>query len=205
MVARLLATLAKSTVETTGLEPGLELMDRALRWAGTVRDDRFAAFLVSQRGLIFFRGGRLSEARIDLDDAVRRIPDDAGIDKWRVLLNRGALSLESGRLERRAATCPGAPGSPRRFGLTQAERISLHNLGCLEFMAGDLPLRPADHRRRHRARPRTGVETQTGIALLDRARVLLAAGLRAEADETLAGGGRTQPGPRTGRTSARWS
>ncbi len=186
MVARLLATLAKSTVETTGLEPGLELMDRALRWAGTVRDDRFAAFLVSQRGLIYFRGGRLSEARIDLDDAVRRIPDDAGIDKWRVLLNRGALSLESGRLREARSDLSRSAELAGRLGLIQERRISLHNLGCLEFVVGDLPLALRTIDAGIALDRESGVETQAGIALLDRARVLLAAGLRAEADETLA-------------------
>ena len=186
MVARLLATLAKSTVETTGLQPGLEVMDRAVRWGRSVPDDQFAAFLASQRGLILFRGGRLRDALGDLDDAVRRIPDEAGADKWRVLLNRGALNVERGDVAAARADLSRSIELARRFGLTQPERISLHNLGCLEFMAGDLPLALRTIDAGIDLDRRTGVETQAGIALLDRSRVLLAAGLRTEADETLA-------------------
>ncbi len=186
LVARLLATLAKSTVETSGLQPGLEVMDRAVRWGRSVPDDQFSAFLASQRGLILFRGGRLRDALCDLDDAVRRISDEAGIDKWRVLLNRGALHVERGDIAAARTDLSRSIELARRFGLTQPERISLHNLGCLEFMAGDLPLALRTIDAGIALDRRTGVETQAGIALLDRSRVLLAAGLRIEADETLA-------------------
>ena len=61
-VSRLLATLAKSTVEIHGLEPALVIMNRALEWSECLGDPELTAFLVSQRALILFRGGRLAEA-----------------------------------------------------------------------------------------------------------------------------------------------
>lgn len=182
VTARLVATLAKSTVETEGLEPALALMDRADAVAGQIDDPTLTAFLHSQRGLILFRGGRLGAARELLDLAAAQIPDTAGVDKWRVLVNRGALFVESGEVVLARRDLSHSVQIARAHGLTQAERIALHNLGCLELIAGDLP--------RALRLMQEGMEldgtTQQGIAHLDRSRVLLAAGLPAEADAALA-------------------
>lgn len=186
LIARLLATLAKSEVEMTGLDHGLTTMARAERWADAAErtgasDDGFRAFLSSQRGLILFRGGRFAEARADLDRAAAGIADDTGLDKCRVLINRGALFVETGEIALARTDLAHCLELARRFELQLVERITLHNLGCLEFIAGDLPLALTliDQ----------GMEldgsTQAGIAYLDRSRILLAAGLRQEADEAL--------------------
>ncbi len=182
VIARLTATLAKSVIETDGLEPALALMDEAAAVAQPLSDLALDAFLVGQRGLILFRGGRLTEARTFLDEACARTSDAAGLDKWRILVNRGALLVESGQVRLARADLHASVAIARTCDLPQAERIALHNLGCLEFTAGDLP---RALRLMHEGMELDG-ETQQGIAHLDRSRVLLAAGLPEEADAALA-------------------
>lgn len=180
-VAQLLTTLAKSEFEINGLDRGLELMDRAERWAARAGDPFLLALLRSQRGLILFRGGRFAAAREEFDAAVAAIPDRAGLDKCRVLLNRGALFVEMGDVRSARTDLTRCIQLAEAAGLAQVRRIALHNLGCLEFIAGDLPLalRTID------AGIAMDGQTQQGIAFLDRARILLAAGLGQEADESL--------------------
>ena len=172
-------------METDGLEPALQEMDRASAAAEQVPDSDLHALLAGQRGLILFRGGRLAEARHFLDLADAGTPRESGIHKWRILVNRGALCVESGDVTLGRRDLQDAVNIAHDHGLRQAERIALHNLGCLEFTAGNLPkaLRLIQE----------GIdldsETQQGIAYLDRSRVLLAAGLPDEADAALAQAG----------------
>lgn len=181
VVIRLLATLAKTEVEMTGVDRGLATVARASRWAGRAAHGGVDGFLRAQEGLILFRGGRLAEALAQFDQAVASIADTAGADKWRVLLNRGALYVEMGDVRAARADLARCVQLARRFDIGVAEGIALHNLGCLEFIAGDLPLalRLIDQ-----AMAFAGT-TQEGVGHLDRSRVLLAAGLRTEADEAL--------------------
>lgn len=181
LVIRLLATLAKSEVEMTGVDQGLATVARATRWARRSATDGMEGFLRAQEGLILFRGGRFPEALTQFDRAVRGLPDSAGRDKWRVLLNRGALYVEMGDVKAARADLARCVQLARRFGIAVAEGIALHNLGCLEFIAGDLPLalQLIDEAMKFAG------HTQEGVGHLDRSRVLLAAGLRREADEAL--------------------
>ena len=180
-VSRLLATLAKSTVEIHGLEPALVIMNRALEWSECLGDPELTAFLVSQRALILFRGGRLAEAELDFAAAIENI-HASGRDLVRLLLNRGALFVEIGNLPGARADLSRAASLSRQLGYRLFEHVALHNLGCLEFTAGDLP---RALRLMHEGMELDG-ETQQGIAHLDRSRVLLAAGLPEEADAALA-------------------
>ena len=172
-------------METDGLGPALQEMDRAAFVAERAADSLLNALLAGQRGLILFRGGRLAEARRYLDIADAGIPQQSGSDKWRVLVNRGALFVESGEVALARQDLQGAADIAHDHRLPQFERIALHNLGCLEFTAGNLP--------RALRLIQEGIdldsETQQGIAHLERSRVLLAAGLPDEADAALAQAG----------------
>ncbi|MDN5804939.1 MAG: CHAT domain-containing protein, partial [Microlunatus sp.] len=156
-------------------------MERSLSWSRCLDDDTLTAFLVSQRALILFRGGRVDEAERGFGRALSHLAE-TGIDSIRILLNRGALYVEVGDLVRARADLERGVRESRRLGYEQFERIALHNLGCLEFTAGDLP---AALRLIHQGIEMDG-DTQQGIAYLDRSRVLLAAGLTDEADQSLA-------------------
>ena len=179
-VARILATLAKSEVETRSIDAGLERMALASRWAAGDGTDDLLAYVHSQRALLLFRGGRFTAAVDEFAVAAEHVAP--GIDRCRLLINRGALHVEMGALDLARTDLEEAVALARDLGDRAGERIALHNLGCLEFFAGDLPLalRIIDE----------GIvmdeDTQIGIALLDRSRVLLAAGLHTEADESLA-------------------
>lgn len=180
LTARLLATLAKSTVEMDGVAAALVVMDRSLGWSQCVADDGLTGPLLGQRGLILFRGGRLDDARAAFDDALARMPvDDA--DAMPVLLNRGALQVEQGLLGPARTDLERAARIARQLGHRQFEHGAVHNLGCLEFIAGDLPLAL----RLMQASLELDQETLEGLTHLDRARVLLAAGLPDEADAAL--------------------
>jgi tetratricopeptide (TPR) repeat protein len=177
---RLLATLAKSTVEIRGVDPALEIMDRAQTWATCLRDPQLTAFLVSQRALILFRGGRMEQAELAFAEAALDTPE-AGLDMVRLLLNRGAFFVETDDLKRARPDLDRAAQLARDLSHDLFANVALHNLGCLEFTAGDLP--------RALRLMQEGLEldddTQRGIAHLDRSRVLLAAGLPEEADAAL--------------------
>ena len=181
-VARVLATLAKSEVETRSIDAGLLRMAQASRWAAAAGADDLLGFVHSQQALLLFRGGRFAAALDEFEAAERHLDNAAGVDHCRLLINRGALYVETGSLDLARSDLTTAVELARALGEARFERIALHNLGCLEFFAGDLPLalRIID----------AGIvmdeDTQIGIALLDRSRVLLAAGLNSEADEALA-------------------
>lgn len=183
-VARLLATLAKSAVEIRGIDPALEIMGRAESWSECLLDPELDAFLAGQRALILFRGGRLEQAEAAFDHAILgTLP--SGLDMVRLLLNRGALLVEIGALSRARTDLKRAAALAQVLDVRLFEHVALHNLGCLEFTAGNLP--------RALQLIQTGLEfdgdTQQGMTHLDRSRVLLAAGLPDEADTALAQAG----------------
>ena len=155
-------------------------MALASRWAAGDGTDDLLAYVHSQRALLLFRGGRFAGAVDEFAVAAEHVAP--GIDRCRLLINRGALHVEMGALDLARTDLEEAVALPGTSATGPVERIALHNLGCLEFFAGDLPLalRIIDE----------GIvmdeDTQIGIALLDRSRVLLAAGLHTEADESLA-------------------
>lgn len=180
LATRLLATMAKSTVEIDGVDTALQLMDRSLAWSECLHDQELTALMLSQRGLILFRGGRLAESEATFGAALALMPDDER-DAVRVLLNRGALFVETGAITAARNDLTRAARLSRRLRDPQFEHIALHNLGCLEFVAGDLP------RALRLMQDALDVDSETleGLTHLDRARVLLAAGLPEEADAAL--------------------
>jgi CHAT domain-containing protein/tetratricopeptide (TPR) repeat protein len=182
VIAKLLVTLAKSEVEMFGVDRALATLALASRWAAVPGGDGLRAALHNQWGLVLYRGGRLAAAVAEFNEAERWFAAAPAIEKCRVLANRGALHIESGNLAAARQDLINCIDEAGALSVTVMKRVAIHNLGYLEFISGDLPLalRTMDD-----GMALDG-ETQVGIALLDRARVLLAAGLRREADESLA-------------------
>jgi len=180
LTTRMLATLAKSTVEIEGIEAALPVMDRSLSWSECLGDIELTALMLSQRALILFRGGRLEEAEATFGTALA-LMQDGGPDAVRVLINRGALYVEQSALANARSDLSRAARLSRGLGDRQFEHIALHNLGCLEFTAGDLPR----SLRLMQASLELDGHTLEGLTHLDRSRVLLAAGLPEEADAAL--------------------
>lgn len=181
MMARILTSLAKCEVEIVGIQVALETMARATRWAEAAGDTSLMGIVHGQLGLLLFRGGRFADSLAELDAALSMTLDSTGVDKCRLLINRGALFVEMGNIAAARTDLTRCQDLAERFSLSVVQRIATHNLGCLEFQAGNLPLALRTMDEGFRLDP----DTQAGIAFLDRARVLLAAGLLSEAQTDL--------------------
>lgn len=181
--ARAAFELAKSEFELRGDAPGqLARLDELV---ATFDDGTWPGLepaVAGLRGLLLLRAGRVEESVRELDTAVRRIDRAEPIDAACALLNRGVLHLERGDLARARRDLTECIRVADRAGFALVAFKAAHNLGYLEFLAGRLPLalqRMAEASRTDPGGPR-------GIALLDRARVLVEAGLIGPADATLA-------------------
>lgn len=181
--ARSLLGLAMSELELSGdvaaAESRLEL---AARWAARAGSEALAVAVHGQLGLARMRTGEVTGALDALDEAVRHLEAAEPVDAVRILLNRGTLLLELGRLD--AARADLEASAERAAETGDALRLfkARHNLGYAHFLAGDLPAALAAMSEaasvEHGASP--------AVALLDRAQVLVDAGLAAEADQLLA-------------------
>lgn len=132
-------------------------------------------------GLLALRAGRLEEALRWLDRAVARIADAEPLDACRMLLNRGVVHGELRHLPQARADYGECARRAAGAGFARLAFKAEHNLGHLEYYAGRLP--------QALARMEAATEMLPGrrpIALLDRAQVLLEAGLVGVADRTLA-------------------
>ena len=110
--------------------------------------------------------------------AVARIDGAEPLDGCVILLNRGSLHLDRGDVARARADLQACAERATAIGDEAMAFKARHNLGYAEFVAGDLP-RALQTMARAAERP-GGVTS--GIPLLDRAQVLLEAGLVTEAE-----------------------
>ena len=129
------------------------------------------------RAMSLLRGGDSAGALTAFDRAINTAPADAPRVLSAALLNRGLLQMGAGHLlpaekDTRAAL-EAAMAADDRWGM----HMAAHNLGYLQFLAGDLP-GALDSME---AAQRAVAEPPVGMPAMDRARVLLAAGLTREA------------------------
>jgi tetratricopeptide (TPR) repeat protein len=213
--ARVLATLAFAEVELGNAEPGLALLREAVDIGDALAatgaaDATLRGVLRGQHGLLLLRLGRLDESAEQLDLAVRSLDESLADDPRAAadpevaaelttelasaLMNRGTLASHRGDL-------PAATGDLRRC-IRLAEPVvaakARHNLGHVISLTGDLPaaLREMTAAREHL------VGGLAGVAALDRARVLHAAGLLRDADAELDEAIRVLAGLRAGHDLA---
>ncbi|WP_027345134.1 CHAT domain-containing protein [Hamadaea tsunoensis] len=180
---RVLVSLAYSVAEQGDTDLGLRHLDEA----ESLLPPSERGVLHGQRAVLLRRTGRDDEALAEYDRALavvdeRREPRELA----RVLLNRGVLHLRASRPPAARADLARAARVARRHGLTLIATKAGHNLALLDLAAGDLPraLSAFNNIAQEYAREAPGV---LPLLALDRARVLLAAGLYREADEELAG------------------
>ena len=180
--ARCLLGLVMSDFELRADVPaGLRMLEEAERWAQTAGVAGVRTAVHGQKGLLWLRAGETGEALESLDAAVAGLDAAEPLDACRILLNRGSLHLELGDLARARGDLAACVERASALGDERLGFKARHNLGYVEFLAGDLP----------RALELMGeAATRTGgaspaVALLDRAQVLLEAGLVSEADATL--------------------
>lgn len=137
-----------------------------------------------QDGILRARGGDLTTAWRVLG---RVAPDDlAEPDRVRLLINRATIASQLQHLDAAAADLAAANELARQLELLPLAFVAGHNLGWVQFLRGDLPAALAATDSADELR----VDVDTSVARLDRARILLEAGLAGEAIDALEGIGK---------------
>ena len=141
----------------------------------------FRVLVYAQRGVMFLREGRLTEALNQLDRAESLFEAAPPMDQCKVLLNRGEVHSLLGNIAQAKEDSARSLELARTHGFDRLAFFSTHNLGLLELLSGDLPralaLMPAPQAAES--------DFERGVVRVDRARALLSAGLLEEADRSL--------------------
>jgi tetratricopeptide (TPR) repeat protein len=182
LTARCWISLALNEAEMFGAERGLATLAEAQRLLDHWSDPELQVLLHCQRGVIEMRRRRLDVALAEFDAAHTMLFSVSARDRTAVLLNRGTLHLFTGDLASARADLNRSADLAHEIGELVREFKARHNLGYLEFLAGNLPLslQLMDEVSNLNA------PISRGVWLLDRARVLSESGLAKEADDTLA-------------------
>ncbi len=133
------------------------------------------------RGCLLLRNGDVADSLPEFDQAIALVDSVAESEQPSLFLNRGSAHLYRRDLPAARDDLTTSATLAGRIGLTRLESKAMHNLGYAEYLAGNLPLALDTLARAH--------ELDQDVAragLLDRARVLIEAGLLDEAEETLA-------------------
>jgi hypothetical protein len=179
---RILLTLAYAEAEQGHVELGWRLMDEA----EPLLPARYKGLAFSQRALLCMRTGRDDAAIAQYDLALAHLREETDPRLFaRALLNRGSLQLTRGRLRQARTDSRRCAEISARHGLSTILPVAIHNLGYIDYLAGDLPTALRTYREvaGQYAVVKTGM---LPVLAVDRARALIAAGLFAEADEELA-------------------
>jgi tetratricopeptide (TPR) repeat protein len=182
LTARALITLAHAQFELSGIESASAHLDAAAQLAVEHDLGVLAVPLRNQRGVLLLRAGRYADAVAAFDSSEPFWPAATEIDRCRVLLNRSVARIEQNELPAARSDLMTCATVAEAAGLDVLRIKAIHNLGYVEFMAGDLPraLRLMDEA--YEIDP----DVSPGVALLGKAQVLVEAGLFSEADQTLA-------------------
>jgi len=181
LAVRIWISLAMSESELSGAERGLAVLAEAERRMEFVERPELRALLHLQHGYIQVRAGNFEAGLWHLDAAVALIDHAEPAHASNMLLNRGSLQLYRGQLAAARQDLTRCAELAAQHGLRVEEFKARHNLGYLEFLSGNLALalKTMDDVLA------LEVEVSLGVALLDRSRVLLEAGLHKESDDAL--------------------
>lgn len=179
--ARLYISLARSRSEVAGLAAGLDLIELARTTLGGLDAPTIRLHLHLQLGYMWMRAGQLDKAAADFGAAVLLIDHAEPAVACNILLNRGGLALYRGDLRLARADLARCIEVASRHGLPVEEFKARHNVGYLEFLSGNL----AASLRQMDSAIEMGAPVSQAVALLDRSRVLLEAGLHREAESSL--------------------
>ena len=167
-----------------GLEPAIARLAEAEEVVDALGDDRLRARLDYQRANIHGRVGDLASAWDGLEGAVRRLDAFTEREQASVHLSRGMLAFELLRPQEALESFAEAARLAHELGGREQEFMARHNEGYAAYLLGDIPRSLAD------MAGAEDIESDVfkGPARLDRARVLLEAGLVKEAVEALHAG-----------------
>jgi len=180
--ARVLLGLAAAEFEVSGdLDAAMSLLDDAEQVADQAGAKATLASIRGQRALLLLRNGRREAALAAFDRAGELISAAGRSDQISILLNRGVLHLDVGSLESARTDFEACLEIAAASGDLLLEWKARHNLGYADFLSGRIPRSLAAMEEAERL---YGGEVHP-IGLLDRARVLRAAGLTSDADRLL--------------------
>jgi tetratricopeptide (TPR) repeat protein len=180
LAARIKLSLAFPEHELGREEAAGRSLDEAEGFATRGRHVGMTVLIHAQRGAVLLRSGRLEDSLTELDRAARLLRHAPGIDQFKIMLNRGEVHGLLGHFDQARADLSRAAELGAKHQLTSIAFYASHNLGLLEFLCGNLPraleLMPIE---------RANSDFSRGIVGIDRAKVLLSAGLLSEADRSL--------------------
>ena len=179
--SRVQISQAFSEYELNGLQRGLAALSEITDYAIVRADPAVAVHLHLQEGFMWVRGGEFAEALTHLDRAVGLLDHADAAAACNILVNRGMVRLYLGDLPRARIDFQRAAERAQANQLPVEELKARHNLGCVEFYAGNLALalREMD------LAQRLSGDVSQAVFHLDRAKVLIEAGLHREADAAL--------------------
>ncbi|WP_076261260.1 CHAT domain-containing protein [Intrasporangium flavum] len=181
MRARTLTTLALTEFLLEGADAAHARFAEVEQIVDALGDDDLRARLAYQRANVAGRGGDLAGARDGLEGALRRLDAFSPREQCSVLLSRGMLAFELSEPAVALDAFSRAAATAREGGWRPQEFMAAHNEGYAAYLLGDVP--------RALATMAAAVEDAPDVSLLparlDRAHVLLEAGLIDEAVEVL--------------------
>ncbi|HMR49499.1 MAG TPA: CHAT domain-containing protein [Arachnia sp.] len=165
--------------DASGLPAALAELDAALALATSAGRDDLRALAHIQSGVLRARAGDSASALRELGAAVAladALPLD---DRVRLLLNKGVIASQSGALDESAHDLQAA--AELAADLPEYAFMALHNLGYVEYLRGDLPAALSSMVRADEM----DADVDRSVARLDRARVIMEAGLIDDASDLL--------------------
>ncbi len=179
--ANALITLALTDFLLTGIRAARARLREADRLADELDDDRLRARVAFQRATILGRGGDLAGAWDEMQKAIVSSDAFTPREQCSVQINRGMLAFELSQPRDALEAFAEAGRVARSHGFVQQEQLARHNEGHALFLLGDLPRSLAVMA----AAERLKGDIPTARVQLDRARVMLEAGLVSDALEVL--------------------
>ena len=178
---RIALAVATAESELNGLDSGLRALTSVADYVERTGDDGTGVLLQLHLGYMKVRGGNFTDGLAHLDSAVELLEHADPRSGCNILLNRGMVHVYLGELSLARADYQLAVRQAQGAGLLVEEVKARHNLGEVEFYAGNLALalKLMDEA------AGLDAEVSPAVALVDRAKVLIEAGLHREADEAL--------------------
>lgn len=154
-------------------------------------DSDLGARVAYQRANVHGRAGDLAAASAGIEAAVAHLSAFTPVEQCSVFLSRGMLALETGDPRRAIVSFHEAAALSEQSGFVAQAQMARHNEGYARYLLGDLPGALTTMA----AAAELETDFSSAPTVLDRARVLLEAGLVSEAVEMLHSGAESIVGP----------
>jgi tetratricopeptide (TPR) repeat protein len=178
---RILLSLSYPTHELGRIAESIRLLVKAEQLASHRSLGQLTVVTRAQHGLLLLREGLVTDAIKQLNGAAQLIGDAEPADRCKILINRGEAHNQLGDIQAAIEDFSRALALSRRYELAELEFAARLNLGYMHYLAGNLPrsleLMPTVEQ--------AASDHYKGVVGINRSRVLLSAGLVADADRTL--------------------